>query len=144
MRQHHLHVGEFPPCRMQDREPRGVGLDRETRLDELQRADLIDKVAVPAVGGGHRPDERAAAEPPRYEARPLELIERVPHRAACGVEGLRKLAFGRKPVAFAIGAGLDGPLQIGEDCADAAMRLVDSTLARAAAGVWLLVHRKSL
>ena len=110
---------------MQDREPRGVGLDREARFDELKRADLVDQVDMPPVGSSHRPDKCPAAKPAGYEACPLELIERVPHCAARDVEGLRKLAFGRKPVAFAIGAGFDGPLEIGEDCAYAAMRLAE-------------------
>src|SRR5262245_60596866 len=64
-------------------------------------------------------DIGAAAEPPRHEPRPLELIERAPHRASRRIEGEGKLTLWRQPVAFAIGAGLDGAPQIGGNCADA-------------------------
>src|SRR6266508_1868280 len=122
MGEHHLHVVEIPPRRVQHREPRGERLDRKPRLDELERAHLIDEVARAPRAGCRRADKSAAAETSRHEPCLFELIQRAAHRAPRCLERCRQLPLGREPVAFAIGAGLDGALQIGRDGAHAAAR----------------------
>ncbi len=113
MRQHRLHVVEMTPGGMQHGEPRGEGLDREPRLDQLQRAHLIGEIARASRRGGGGADKGAAAEAPRDQTRFFQLIEGAADRAARRLKGRGQLALGRQPVAFAIGAGLDGPLEIG-------------------------------
>jgi hypothetical protein len=100
----------------------GVGLDGKSGLDELQRTDAVGKVR--AMRATTCADIGAAAEPPRHESSPLELIQRAPHRASRSIEGEGKLTFWRQPVAFAVGAGLDGAPEIGGNRADALSALL--------------------
>src|SRR5512147_3303555 len=74
MRKHLFHVVEIPPRRMQHGKPRGEGLDREPRLDQLDRAHLIGKVGAAAVGCCRGADESSAAEATRDESSPFELV----------------------------------------------------------------------
>src|SRR5262245_43845987 len=106
MTEHHLHIVEIPPCRVQHGEPRGVGLDGKARLDELERAHLVGEIARPPRSGRRRADEGAAAEPARHEPRLFELVECAPHGAPRRLKCRRQLPLGRKPVAFGISAGL--------------------------------------
>ena len=76
-----------------------------------------------SVGRRRRADEGAAAEPPRHEARLLELIERAADGAARRLKRGGQFALGRQPVALAIGAGLDGALKISGDGARSTARL---------------------
>src|SRR5512140_3136549 len=113
MSEHQLHVVEISPRRMQHGKTSGERLDGEAGFDQLKRTYLIDKLGRLPRSRRSSADEGAAAEPARHEPCLFELIERAPHGASCRLEGRRQLSFWRKPVAFAVSAGLYGTLQIG-------------------------------
>ena len=108
------HVVKIAARGIEHGEPRRIGLDGEARLDQLQRADQVETSSAELAFGLASGDERAAAEPPRDQPGALQLIERAADGAARRAEGHGELPLGRKLVAVAIGAGLDGAPQMGE------------------------------
>jgi hypothetical protein len=87
-------------------------LDRG-RARSSAAAHLIGEFARPSWRGGGGADKGATAEAPRHQTSFLKLIQCASDGAARRLKGRGQLPFGRQPVAFAIGAGFDGPLEIG-------------------------------
>ena len=108
------------PCRGVDRRQAGdPRLERQTNLDQLQRAGLLRHGA--AVGGGAEADEGAAADPAAQQALFLEAPQRLAHGAPRGAEMGREVALGRQPGPVGVGAVHDRSAQARGDRRSAAV-----------------------
>ena len=101
-------------------------LDRQARLDQLQRTDAADDV----MGGADRHvvgfDERAAADPPFDQPLGLQVEQDLADSAARGVEPLGELTLGGQLVSVYVESAANRLAQLGPDKPDMAAALAET------------------